>query len=178
MGFFISTVSELTSNFHSLQFSGCFNNVSIVCSVSATDIALWATHQRPPFCRRYGAPGDVEYPDVLREGKSFLVLGARGGSRITTAVAQIIINVIDFGMNIQEAVDSPRVHHQWLPDELLYEPRGLSQDAINNLTRMGYLVKDIGEPLLGRAQALMFDATSGFFYGGPDPREEGVALGF
>jgi gamma-glutamyltranspeptidase/glutathione hydrolase len=115
---------------------------------------------------------------VLREGKPFLVLGARGGSRITTAVAQIIINVIDFGMNIQEAVEVPRVHHQWLPDELLYEPGGLSQDVINNLTRMGYVVKDIGEPLLGRAQALMFDATSGFFYGGPDPREEGVALGF
>jgi gamma-glutamyltranspeptidase/glutathione hydrolase len=115
---------------------------------------------------------------VLREGKPFLALGARGGSRITTAVAQIIINVIDFGMNIQEAVDVPRIHHQWLPDELLYEPRGLSQDAINNLTRMGYVVKDIGEPLLGRAQALMFDAASGFFYGGPDPREEGVALGF
>jgi gamma-glutamyltranspeptidase / glutathione hydrolase len=115
---------------------------------------------------------------VLREGKPFLVLGARGGSRITTAVAQIIINVIDFGMNIQEAVDVPRVHHQWLPDELLCEPRGLSQDAINSLTRMGYVVKDIGEPLLGRVQALMFDAASGFFYGGPDPREEGVALGF
>ena len=115
---------------------------------------------------------------VLRDGKPFLALGARGGSRITTAVAQIIINVIDFGMNIQEAVDVPRIHHQWLPDELLYEPRGLSQDAINNLTNMGYVVKDIGEPLLGRAQALMFDAASGFFYGGPDPREEGVALGF
>lgn len=115
---------------------------------------------------------------VLREGKPFLALGARGGSRITTAVAQVIINIIDFGMNIQEAVDVPRIHHQWLPDELLYEPRGLSQDAINNLTGMGYAVKDIGQPLLGRVEALMFDAANGFFYGGPDPREEGVALGF
>jgi gamma-glutamyltranspeptidase/glutathione hydrolase len=115
---------------------------------------------------------------VLRDGKPFLALGARGGSRITTAVAQIIINVVDFGMNIQEAVDAPRIHHQWLPDEMLYEPRALSQDAINNLTRKGYVMREIGEPLLGRAHALMIDSVMGLFYGAPDPREEGVAIGY
>jgi gamma-glutamyltranspeptidase/glutathione hydrolase len=93
-------------------------------------------------------------------------------------VAQIVVNVIDFGMNIQEAVDAPRVHHQWLPDELLYEPRGLPHDVVANLTRMGYTVKDIGEHLLGRAQALMFDPKEGFIYAGADPREEGVAFGY
>lgn len=107
---------------------------------------------------------------VLRDGQPFLALGARGGSRIPPAVAQI--------MNIQEAVDAPRIHHQWLPDELLYEPRGLSQDAVAKLAHMGYVLQDIGEPLNGRAQALMIDPKGGIFFGGPDPRENGVALGF
>lgn len=115
---------------------------------------------------------------VLHDGKTFLALGARGGSRIPTAVAQIIISVIDFDMNLQEAVDAPRIHHQWSPDELMYEPRALSQDVISNLTRMGYVVKDIGEPLLGRAHALMIDAEKGLYFGAPDFRELGVALGF
>ncbi|MBM2844810.1 MAG: ggt [Bacteroidetes bacterium] len=112
---------------------------------------------------------------VMRDDQPYLLLGARGGGRITTAVAQIIVNVIDFGMNIQEAVDAPRTHHQWLPDTVLYEPYGLVPDVMSNLRRMGYAFGPTLE-FNGRAEAMMI--KDGYFYGAPDPREEGVALGY
>jgi gamma-glutamyltranspeptidase/glutathione hydrolase len=112
---------------------------------------------------------------VVKDARPFIVLGARGGSRIPTSVAQIIANVIDFGMNIQEAVDAPRVHHQWIPDTLLYEKRGLSPDALKNLGSMGYVMQEV--EVTARAEALMVDTTGGWFLGGADPREEGYAIG-
>jgi gamma-glutamyltranspeptidase / glutathione hydrolase len=77
---------------------------------------------------------------VLRDGKPVLVLGTPGGSRIITTVLEIIVNVIDHGMTLQEAVDAPRIHHQWLPDTLAAEPFALSADTAAALTRMGYHV--------------------------------------
>jgi gamma-glutamyltranspeptidase/glutathione hydrolase len=77
---------------------------------------------------------------VLRDGKPVLVLGSPGGSRIITTVLQIILNVIDFGMTLQEAIDAPRIHHQWLPDTLAAEPFALSGDSTAALQRMGYRV--------------------------------------
>jgi gamma-glutamyltranspeptidase/glutathione hydrolase len=77
---------------------------------------------------------------VLRDGKPVLVLGSPGGSRIITTVLEIIVNVIDHGMTLQEAVDAPRIHHQWLPDTLAGEPFALSADTVKALTRMGYRV--------------------------------------
>jgi gamma-glutamyltranspeptidase / glutathione hydrolase len=77
---------------------------------------------------------------VLKEGKPVLVLGSPGGARITTTVLEIIVNVIDHGMALQEAVDAPRIHHQWLPDTLAAEPFALSADTVSNLTKMGYSV--------------------------------------
>lgn len=75
---------------------------------------------------------------VLRGGKPFLVLGSPGGSRIITAVAETILNVVDHGMTIQEAVDAPRVHYQGQPDTLYVEPYGVSADAARALASMGY----------------------------------------
>lgn len=114
---------------------------------------------------------------VVKDGKLFLTVGARGGSRITTAVANIIINVIDFGMNIQDAVESPRIHHQWLPDKILYETDGLAPDVMDNLRRMGYTL-EYTSVHNARAEAIMIDPKTGIFLGGPDPREEGVAIGY
>ena len=74
---------------------------------------------------------------VLRDGKLFMVAGAPGGSRITTAVMQVILNVIDFNMNVQDAVDYPRFHHQWKPDKLYLE-HGFSPDTVALLKGMGY----------------------------------------
>jgi gamma-glutamyltranspeptidase/glutathione hydrolase len=77
---------------------------------------------------------------VLKDGRPVLVVGTPGGSRIITTVLEIIVNVIDHGMTVQEAIDAPRVHHQWLPDELAAEPFALSADTAAALTRMGYKV--------------------------------------
>jgi gamma-glutamyltranspeptidase / glutathione hydrolase len=113
---------------------------------------------------------------VLRNDRPYLVLGARGGSRIPTSVAQIISNVIDYGMTIQEAVDAPRVHHQWIPDTLLYEKRALQVDVVRNLVHMGYVLQEV--EATARAQALMIDSAGEWFLGGADPRDEGYALGY
>jgi gamma-glutamyltranspeptidase/glutathione hydrolase len=77
---------------------------------------------------------------VTKDGKPFLVLGSPGGSRIITAVAQTLVNVIDFGMSISEAVDAPRLHHQWQPDTLYAEPYALSSDTVRLLAQRGYKV--------------------------------------
>jgi gamma-glutamyltranspeptidase/glutathione hydrolase len=67
---------------------------------------------------------------VLRkDGSPWFAVGARGGPRIITAVLQTVINMIDHDMNIQQAIDAPRIHHQWFPDEILYEPYGMSPDT-------------------------------------------------
>src|SRR5277367_1479282 len=77
---------------------------------------------------------------VLKDGKPLLVVGTPGGSRIITTVLEIIVNVIDYGMTVQEAVDAPRMHHQWLPDTVAGEPFAFSADTVDSLTHMGYRV--------------------------------------
>ncbi len=114
---------------------------------------------------------------VLKDGKPVLLLGARGGGRIPTAVAQVILNVIDFGLPLQDAVDAPRIHYQWRPDEVLYERNGLPADVVVNLRAIGYVVNETPDSN-GRCHALMIDYGSGRFLGAPDPREEGVADGY
>jgi gamma-glutamyltranspeptidase/glutathione hydrolase len=115
---------------------------------------------------------------VMKDGAPFLALGARGSGRIPTAVAQTIINVVDHNMNIQEAVDAPRIHHQLFPDSLLYEPRALAMDVLRELSRMGYALIELDRPNAGLVEAIMLDPKTGILYGGPDPREEGVAIGY
>lgn len=82
---------------------------------------------------------------VLKDGKPVLVLGVPGGSRIITTVLQVIVNVIDHGMSLAEAVDAPRIHHQWLPDTLAGEPFAWSADTAAALKRMGYHLADLPE---------------------------------
>lgn len=77
---------------------------------------------------------------VSKDGKPFMVIGSPGGSRIITITLEAIVNVIDHGMNIQEAIDAPRVHHQWLPDRVYVEPYALSPDTQRLLAGMGYSV--------------------------------------
>jgi len=110
---------------------------------------------------------------IVKDGKPFLVLGAPGGPVIPTAVLQVIVNVIDFGMNVQDAVDFPRVHQQWKPDRLEIE-RGVSPDAIARLERMGYTTREPTEE--ARVEAIL--AASGSLQGAHDPRGPGKASGY
>ena len=102
---------------------------------------------------------------VKKEGKNFLVTGSPGGSRIITTTLQVIMNVIDHSLNIQSAVAAPRIHHQWLPDELRIE-EGLSMDTINILQEKGHQVKQ--KTSMGAIQSVM--VKDGMMYGGADPR--------
>lgn len=99
---------------------------------------------------------------VTKEGKPFLILGSPGGSRIISITLQTALNIIEFGMPPQEAVNSPRIHHQWLPDEVYYEQRGLSKDTLEKLTAMGY--KMVEQTPWGAAELIMVGL----------PGEEGV----
>ncbi len=111
---------------------------------------------------------------VLRQGKPFLVTGSPGGSRIITTVLQIIMNVIDHGMNIAEATYAPRIHHQWLPDELRIE-EGLSPDTIRLLEQMGHEVTV--QDAMGSTQSIMVTAAG--LFGSSDPRTPGaLTLGY
>lgn len=113
---------------------------------------------------------------VLKDDRPFMLLGSRGGSRITTSVVQVIMNVVDFGMNIQDAVDTPRIHHQWLPDKVLYEVGGLTP-GVEGLRGLGYIIEETTDPN-GRLNAVLIDRAGGMLYGGPDRREGGTAGGF
>lgn len=99
---------------------------------------------------------------VTKEGKPFLILGSPGGSRIISITLQTALNIIEFGMPPQEAVNSPRIHHQWLPDEVYYEQRGLSKDTLEKLSAMGY--KMVEQTPWGAAELIMVGL----------PEEEGV----
>ncbi|MCX6150229.1 MAG: gamma-glutamyltransferase [Ignavibacteriales bacterium] len=113
---------------------------------------------------------------VLKDGKPVLVIGSPGGSTIITVVLQVILNYIDFGMNIQEAIDAPRIHHQWLPDEIIYEDYGLSQDVIENLKILGHIFGK--QTHLGLAEGIQIDNNNNIIYGASDPRGYGKAVGF
>lgn len=111
---------------------------------------------------------------VLKDGKPWLVTGSPGGSRIITTVVQTIVDHIDFAMNPAESAASPRMHHQWMPDELRVE-RGFSPDTLRLLRDMGQTVAV--KPAMGRTETIQI--RDGLFLGAADPRNpDGAALGF
>ena len=112
---------------------------------------------------------------VMKDDKNFLVAGSPGGSRIITTTLQVIMNVIDHHLNVQAAVNAPRIHHQWLPDEIRIE-EGLSPDTIRLLRGMGHTVNE--KSSMGAIQSIMI-AEDGTLYGGADPRRStSAAMGF
>ena len=114
---------------------------------------------------------------VLQNDKPFMALGSPGGSRIPTAVAQCIINVIDFGMELQQAVDAPRFHHQWLPDEIVFEAFGLIEDVRKSLELRGHHFAKEPDSTGSDVHVIMVDPATGMKLGAADPRRGGFALG-
>jgi gamma-glutamyltranspeptidase/glutathione hydrolase len=112
---------------------------------------------------------------VLKDGKLFLVLGSPGGPTIITTVANILMGVIDFGLDIEEAVNAPRFHHQWLPDEILLEDR-ISPDTVHILASKGHKIKE--RHSWGDGECVAIDLSTGDRLGASDGRNNGKAVGF
>ena len=112
---------------------------------------------------------------VRKDGKNFLVTGSPGGSRIITTTLQVVMNVIDHNMNIQTAVSVPRIHHQWLPDEIRIE-QGISPDTVQRLQEKGHTV--VTKSAMGAIQSILI-GPDGTLYGGADPRRStSSAMGY
>ena len=115
---------------------------------------------------------------VLRkDGSLWFALGARGGPRIITAVLQTVINMIDHDMNLQQAMDAPRIHHQWFPDEILYEPFGMSPDTRTALEKLGH--KFAEKPgYVASGTGIAIEEKTGVRLGAIDARSDGEAIGY
>lgn len=115
-------------------------------------------------------------PTILeKDGKLFMVVGTPGGSTIITSVFQTVLNVIDFGMTIQEAVAAPRFHHQWLPDQVYLEKEAVARPIRHSLTETGYKLVD--RSAIGRVDAILV-LPDGRLTGGADPRGDDTAMGY
>jgi gamma-glutamyltranspeptidase/glutathione hydrolase len=110
---------------------------------------------------------------VVKDGKPFLALGSPGGPTIINTVLEVLVNVVDFGMNVQDAVNWPRFHHQWLPDQLMMEPE-YSPDTVTLLESRGYTVRRVRSQ--GECAAILFQ--NGWMEGASDPRTEATAEGY
>ncbi len=191
-------------------------NGAFGAGVIADDTGFFLNNEMDDFTTRPGQPnlfGLVQGPQnaiapskrplssmsptiVTRDGKPVMVLGSPGGARIITITLETILNLVDYGMELQEAVDAPRFHHQWLPDEVFVETRGFSPDTKAKLEAMGYKVTEQGQwgavaaiaagqpkPEANASAAVADMALSGkmragFVYGANDSRRPaGKALG-
>jgi gamma-glutamyltranspeptidase/glutathione hydrolase len=113
---------------------------------------------------------------VVKDNKTIMIAGSPGGSVIITSVAQVLSNVIDFKMNIREAVEAPRFHHQWLPNIVKYEKNGFSLDVLLNLKKKGHQLEEVND--LGNVQAILWDEENSEWTGWSDPRRNGVSKGY
>jgi gamma-glutamyltranspeptidase/glutathione hydrolase len=114
---------------------------------------------------------------VAKGGKPYLIVGSPGGSTIITTVLQIVVNVIDHKMDLLQAVDAPRIHHQWRPDTLWYEKGGLSDPVIGELRHRGFNTVERGG-YQGNVEAILIDQKNGIYYGVADRRGYGAAIGY
>ncbi len=114
---------------------------------------------------------------VEKDGNLYMVVGTPGGSTIITAVAQTILNVYEFNMSMQDAVNAPRFHHQWLPDVVVFEPEGFSSELKASLTAKGYNINEERNPIIGKVDAIRV-LPDGRLEGGADKRGDDTAVGF
>ena len=112
---------------------------------------------------------------AVRDGKVAMVSGSPGGPRIISTTLLTLLNVVDYGMDVQSAVSFPRFHHQWVPDRLLVEP-ATPADVVEGLRRRGHHV-EISARNWSSAQSIVIDPETGLHTGGSDPRSDGLAAG-
>jgi gamma-glutamyltranspeptidase/glutathione hydrolase len=170
-------------------------NDSFGSRVTAGDLGFLLNDEMDDFAAKQGVPniyGLIQGPAnaigpgkrplsamtptiVLKDGKLFMVLGSPGGPTIITTVANILMGVIDYGLDIQEAVNAPRFHHQWLPDAIGVEDR-LSPDTMNLLRSRGHKI-NVGH-FWGDGECIMVDPKTGERLGASDGRNNGKAVGY
>jgi gamma-glutamyltranspeptidase/glutathione hydrolase len=117
---------------------------------------------------------------VVKDGKPLLLIGSPGGRTIINTVVQVVVNLLDFRMDVAEAIAAPRIHHQWLPDRLNIERRGASPETLERLRSMGHDVRVSGSSRSqGRAMGIYLDPKTGVRMGASDPRDaDGAAIGY
>lgn len=117
-------------------------------------------------------------PTIIdRKGKLYMVLGSPGGSTIITSVVQTFLNVYEFHMTMQQAVDAPRFHMQWLPDNIMMEPGGFSMKLQDSLRKLGYTIDTSNAPVIGKVDAIL-KLPNGQLEGGADRRGDDKAVGY
>jgi gamma-glutamyltranspeptidase/glutathione hydrolase len=114
---------------------------------------------------------------VERDGELYMVVGTPGGSTIITAVAQTILNVHEFNLSMQDAVNAPRFHHQWMPDVVVFEPEGFPLETIETLKAKGYQINEGRTRIIGKVDAIRV-LEDGRLEGGADKRGDDTAAGY
>jgi gamma-glutamyltranspeptidase/glutathione hydrolase len=117
-------------------------------------------------------PTLIEKNDII-----WMSLGTPGGAMIITSVLQTILNVYEFDMSMQDAVNAPRFHHQWLPDVIQFEPESFNKSILKVLADKGYNIDEVNAPVIGKVDAILV-RPDGSLEGGADRRGDDTAIGF
>jgi gamma-glutamyltranspeptidase / glutathione hydrolase len=113
---------------------------------------------------------------ILKDGKPFMILGSPGGGKIITSVFRTIVNVIDFKMALDSAIDLPRFHHQWMPEHIQYEAGSIDEEVMAKLKEKGHTMQQV--PDFGRVEGILIDWNNHTYYGHTDKRGYGKAIGY